>query len=529
VGVFAMAWLVGCATDSNGRSTMDEAGVGRDAATGGNGGSTSGEGGRAGSSGGTRSGGSSGSGPTIRVDGGDGSPDGAGVVPLPAGSREVGGIVNLVDAAAAAELESVIAVPTKQFLTLRHGFNKSLNLFLEDYQEDYDFVFFFTDHAVAMAPVAGLFEPVTRPAGPGGVSEFEIAAEGYETTGRVKGVVAFPYNAGIYPPLAHEMAHYWAVDLDDRFGFGVGLDASSSYPSHWGFASVNGQLGGFDGTTLRCETPAGAMPPACTGQSGGRIRYVTGPFAPNTNTFRGVPYAPIELYLMGLAPGTEVPASIQTLTAAKSVTVTNTAVTIEASGVKTIAFSDIVARHGTPKLLAANARHFDTAFVVLSAAPAADAVMNEIADFAAAFGKRKVITGWQSFEEHTRGRATMSTALGPRRSVGSTLPPARKPLKCDPVAQDCPRSELGCYMEPPAVCALSGKVALDQPCDAVFACTPGTDCVASAANPTKFVCQPYCDPNDATAVKACAKLCRSNQLTFKDTSGAIVGAICLPP
>src|SRR5262249_26522351 len=145
---------------------------------------------------------------------------------------------------------------------------------------------------------------------------YEIAAEGYETTGRVRGVIGIPYEPGAFPPLPHETLHYWAVDLDDRFGFGVGLDASSSYPSHWGYASINGILGGFDGSTLRCQTPAGAMPPNCTAQSGGRIRYVTGPFAPQSNSFRGVPFAPIELYLMGLVPKTDVPPSMTVLNAA---------------------------------------------------------------------------------------------------------------------------------------------------------------------------------------------------------------------
>jgi hypothetical protein len=465
---------------------------------------------------------------TTPVDAGDAATVDAGSTPLSPGSRELDGVVNLVDADAAKELESVIAVPTKQFLTLRHGLNKSLNAFLEHYAEDYDFVYFFTDHAVPMAPVAGVFEPVTRPAGPGGVSEYEIAAEGYETTGRVKGVAAFPYNAGIYPPLAHETLHYWAVDLDDRFGFGQGLDASSSYPSHWGYSSVNGQLGGFDDSTLRCETPSGGLPPGCTAQTGGRIRYVTGPFAPNANAFRGVPYAPLELYLMGLAPSTEVPQSIRMLTAAKTVTSTASSVVVEAAGVKTIAFSEIVARHGTAKLLPATARHFDTAFVVVSAAPAAEAVMTEIADFAAAFGKRKTIAGWPSFEEHTGGRATMNTALGPRRSIGSSPPAPRKALTCDTVKQDCSRAELGCYMSPPAVCALAGKVALGATCDAIFACAPGLDCVSGASNPKNFVCEPYCDPNDAASPSACTKLCPVNHLTFEDAGGKVVAGLCQP-
>jgi hypothetical protein len=440
----------------------------------------------------------------------------------------VDGVVNLVDAGAAAELESWLLAQTPQFITLRHGLNKSLNLFLEHYEEAYDFVYLFTDHPLPTATVAGQFEPVTRPAGPGGVSEFEIAAEGYETTGRVKGVVGFPYSPGFFPPLPHETLHYWAVDLDGRFGFGQGLDADSSYPSHWGYASVNGMLGGFDGSTLRCATPAGAMPPNCTAQAGGRIRYVTAAFAPQSNSFKGVPYAPMELYLMGLVPKTDVPASMVMLTAATLVDLTMTSATIEASGTTTIQFADIEKRHGTPRMLPANARHFDSAFVVVSSAPAAASVMSDVASFAAAFGNTKSISGWPSFEGVTGGRATMTTALGARRRAATKPPPPRAALTCDVLRQDCTRAELGCYVEPPAVCALSGGVAEGKPCDAVFACAPGLDCVSGPSMPNSYVCEPYCDPNDASAASACMNRCPGSFLLFKDSGGGVLGGLCQP-
>jgi hypothetical protein len=139
---------------------------------------------------------------------------------------------------------------------------------------------------------------------------------------------------------------------------------------------------------------------------------VLGAFGPNANAFKGVPYATIELYLMGLATGSEVPASITMLSSAKIATATTTATVVEASGVSTLQFSSIVARHGTPKLLPSNARHFSGAFVVVSKAPASDSVMNDVASFAAAFGKRKVVSNWPSFVDATGGRATMSVDRG---------------------------------------------------------------------------------------------------------------------
>lgn len=80
------------------------------------------------------------------------------MVELPAGSREVEGAVNLVDADAAAELEAWLFDNSAKHAALRHGLNKSLNLFLEHYAEDYDFLFLVTAAELEDVPVAGRFE-----------------------------------------------------------------------------------------------------------------------------------------------------------------------------------------------------------------------------------------------------------------------------------------------------------------------------------------------------------------------------------
>ena len=462
--------------------------------------------------------------------GGERNPQGE-AVPLPAGSREFNGIVNLVDAAAAAELEQVLTAQTSVFITLRHDLTKGVNLFLKHYQESYDFVLLFTDHAISGSGLEGVFEPITRKAMPGGTSEFEIAASDYTTTGRTKGVIALQYNVGVFPPIAHEIAHYWAVDLDSRFGFGLGLGVN--YGQHWGFAGVAGQLGGFDAATLKCQTPAGASPPACTALASGRTRYVVGTFAPQSNVFLGIPYSPLELYLMGLGTAAEVPASFPMLTdgqvVAGSENQTTKTLVVEGASLTTLKFSDITARHGTVTRLPAAARNFSAAFVVLTTKPASDAVMTEISRWAAIFGARETAAGLPSFAAHTGNRATLETRLGARRTVAEAVPAPRAPLTCSALTQNCPRPELGCYVYPPAFCALSGGIKLDQPCNAAFACAPGLDCVAGASTPTSYVCKPYCDPINTTAANACQKLCPSTYLTFKDTAGASLGGLCTPP
>lgn len=151
--------------------------------------------------------------------------------------------------------------------------------------------------------------------------------------------------------------------------------------------------------------------------AGGTTRFVVGAFTPFTNTFRNVPYSPLELYLMGLAPAAEVPASFHVLTNATIVephTDVNGTAIVEADGMEIIPFAAILERHGEVPLLAASERAFRSAFVVISASPASDEVMNDVAAYAAAFGNRAETAEWLSFETHTQGRATMTTTLGAR-------------------------------------------------------------------------------------------------------------------
>lgn len=546
----ALVWVLlglgfGCTTEKQGKddpaSSGGASGAGEGGSTARAGSTSAGVGGRAGGNGvGGSAGKSTVAGSGGAEDGGAAGDAGAAAssgqggtnaepVPLPDGSREVDGIVNLVDAAAAQELATFLTVSTPTFVTLRQDLMLSFNRFVEHYLEDYDFIFFYPDYTVENAYAAGIFQAVNRPAQPGGTSEIEIALGGYRTNGRTKGVIALNYAPGFYGPLAHEVLHYWANDLDARFGFGMGRD--EDFGPHWGFSDVNGQLGGFDGNTLRCETPAGASPPGCTAGAGGTTRFVVGAFTPFTNTFRNVPYSPLELYLMGLAPAAEVPASFHVLTNATIVephTDVNGTAIVEADGMEIIPFAAILERHGEVPLLAASERAFRSAFVVISASPASDEVMNDVAAYAAAFGNRAETAEWLSFETHTQGRATMTTTLGARRDVSMAVPPVRAVHECDVLTQDCGRPELGCHLYPPAFCALNGDVALDEPCDAAFECAPGLDCVSGASAPDSYVCKPYCDPVDHAAADSCQNLCPGNFLEFRSTQGDVLGGLCVP-
>jgi len=280
---------------------------------------------------------------------------------------------------------------------------------------------------------------------------------------------------------------------------------------------------------LRCETPADAMPPNCTGQ-GGRIRYVMGPFGPNANAFRSPQYAPMELYLMGLVAPEKVPASFRLLTEATFGEAPNLdRAVIEASGIKEIKFADIQQRHGTARLLPEAERHFSAAFVVISKTPALDSVLADVATFASVFGNRSHDNGWQSFEEATGGLATMTTTLGARRKQSDPVPAARTAQTCNPLAQDCGRPELACHVATQNYCTLAGSVGKDQPCTTDTACARGLGCIASSLTPTNYVCEPYCDANNMAAANGCGTLCPDSFYTLVDAAQQPRSGQCLPP
>src|SRR5688572_21485771 len=78
----------------------------------------------------------------------DAAQDGGSLVELPPDSRELDHVVNFVDEAAASELDAFLLPGPPVHVVLRQGLARSVNLFLEHYEERYDFLFVFTDHSV---------------------------------------------------------------------------------------------------------------------------------------------------------------------------------------------------------------------------------------------------------------------------------------------------------------------------------------------------------------------------------------------
>ena len=114
-----------------------------------------------------------------------------------------------------------------------------------------------------------------------------------------------PYKDAIsYGPTLHEICHNWANKtpkgifrtIDANQVIFPEIDALDGY---LGFVSTNGQLGGFDLTSLQTLSDA---PNHYHAQRG-----AISSFGLNANGGNSLAYSPLELYMMGLAPKSEVP------------------------------------------------------------------------------------------------------------------------------------------------------------------------------------------------------------------------------
>jgi hypothetical protein len=524
MGAAALGLAIACGNDASGGGDDGDGGSSGSAPTGGSagrGGASSGAAGAAGSSGGS---GDTGEAGASGAGGGDsGGTGGTGKsVPLPDGSRERAGVVNLVDAEGAAALAAFLNLEAGDGIA--DGLRKIVNLFLETYVEQYDFVFLVTESDLDTT-ASGRFISVTQTAVRGTGVDYDVESAGYKTTGRLRGIVGVNYN-DYFGPFGHEMLHARANFLDPALGFGVGLD--QNFGVHWGYTGFRGILGGFDASTLRCETPANAVPPNCTAETSGRYRYRVASFGKSGNSGPNDLFSPLELYLLGLIPSSEVPSPITVLEEAADVSgsfdpVTGT-VGIEAAGVRSVEMSAIIARHGEVPESTEDERALAAVFVVVSATPASDAALDHVGAWAAIFGNR-LDGDDHSFETLTGGRATLDTTLGPRRSVDDPSPAIRVPERCDIRLQDCDADKACFFFESGNACGFAGDGVRDEPCTVTTQCAPGFECSPSL-DATRFACEPYCSL-DAEAPDACVNTC--NAWLLVDEAGVQVGGVCRAP
>ena len=345
------------------------------------------------------------------ADGGDGGAlaDGtvgdSGPTVVPPGLQLRPHAVNIVDSAAADEVRRYVLGEEPQL-------HVGAATFYAHFDDEYDFLYVFTDAPVPMTTAR--YTPVRREALPSVGISSAYEDPGYGGHARLRAAVGVSFSMSGNGPTLHETLHHWGTFLDARFGFG--RDRDIDFGPHWGVASVHGQHGGFDLATVRCSMPPDAPPP-CSADTDGVIRVTTDEFGPAANGGDSLPYAPIELYLMGLMPRAEVPSPIVVLDGAHFVSqdASTRRMSFEITGTHEVTMDDIVAVHGERPAAPPEERAYRAAFVSFSDVPLSAERMDALERWAAVFGNDATTPGLLSFEEATDGRATMSTRLGVAR------------------------------------------------------------------------------------------------------------------
>ena len=201
-------------------------------------------------------------------------------------------------------------------------------------------------------------------------------------------------------PLLHETMHHWGADMDALFH-------SDSYGYHWGYAGVDGQLGGFDPATLR-DNGDGTWAIA----GGSAYGYASDSHA----------YGPLELYIAGFT---------DTLGELPGIPVLVNAVMqggwsrIAADRVDHVSGADIVATYGPREPPPAAAQHhFNAAFCWVSQHPVNAAAMSYLDLAARVFSGKVTVPNTLSFSTASRGIGAIDPRIRPRPRAHRRLAPA---------------------------------------------------------------------------------------------------------
>ena len=198
--------------------------------------------------------------------------------------------------------------------------------FLQYFEDEFDFLILIPHVQYNARNYSGRYHSVKNDVEGIGQGSFSLS-ERYGSADRLQGLVELTGIGQIDSPLMlHELMHRWA-----------NYAIPTSYPSHWGFSSANGLIGGFDIEDLVDH---------------GEGRYSAGRFTTAGTTALDY-YSPIELYMTGLIPPGEVPDLWVAEDGAwlfsedgRCVRADNGNCMFTASLVRTYTIEDIIAEHG---------------------------------------------------------------------------------------------------------------------------------------------------------------------------------------
>ncbi len=215
----------------------------------------------------------------------------------------------------------------------------------------FDFVVLVTDEdSVAPDVYHGLHYQVQNDID--GIGPRFDSTERFGLWSRLQGVIHLSYEGSLRSAAGlHEFAHRWANYVIPT--------SSNTADAHWNFSDVGGQLGGWQAGTL-VELGDGLY------QARGPLGHVS--FQPFANGGATVPYASLELYLMGLVGPDEVTEPIQVAEEAEFVDAANGI--FRADRIRNVMMADILEQHG-PRIpdVTTSQKTFRTLVVVLARGP----------------------------------------------------------------------------------------------------------------------------------------------------------------
>ena len=200
-----------------------------------------------------------------------------------AASQGNDGTVATIDDEPSIYNDNVFVLPVPENLaTDRLPFRKYASRFYDYFDDDFDFLMFVSNLEDGQPGYFGIYYTVMNDTAGIGIATYSHTAA-WGSDARLQGVLHFPrFDLLRGGPSLHELMHRWANHV---------IPPNPSR-AHWGFSSVDGQLGGFDLASL---------------VDLGNSRYAAGDFGIGANGGNSVPYSPIELYLAGFLPLEEVP------------------------------------------------------------------------------------------------------------------------------------------------------------------------------------------------------------------------------
>ena len=169
------------------------------------------------------------------------------------------------------------------------------------FEDAFDFIFFLYNVSGEEFSYGGFSYPINRNISGIGRENIDISSR-FGTNGKLRNINHLTLRTSIFSggPFLHELFHHWgAAYIGQEYATPSGTYGTES---HWGTTDINGVLGGFDYSTLERNVDgdpkkyrASAPDLKLEGFDGFGQEGSSGYFAP------------MELYLMGLIPASEVP------------------------------------------------------------------------------------------------------------------------------------------------------------------------------------------------------------------------------